>query len=528
MLDELNVGVIKFNSLGAISFINKFLCSRLETDAKNLNIKQFLDKDDVTKYSEIYFTKDSDKNNDYIQTLLFGVGENKQSTLIWDLLTSQGRKIKSKVTIKQIVTNEQSEYLATIEDLSSEQIFSQKIRDRNDIIKKISLEANLDSFNIQESVKKLLKVLTNCLEVNRASIWIYSEDSIECFQLYEQDKDVFSEGTKLYEKDFPAYFDEFKRKNFIKADNALKHNATKDLKDPYLNPLNIKSMVDTAVYLDGKIFAIICCESVGEFKEWVQEDLIFLESMSKLVSLAFKDEKEHKNNINNINNAKLISLGEMASSIAHEINNPLASIQLKLELLIFQIQNKDLDINLLETDLKMIMSTSTRISKIIKGLQFFSRNTTNKLFEPFCLNSCIENTLNLCEAKITKNGIVLIKEVTTDPIFINGNDIQISQVLINLINNSFDAVQDYDEKWIKISLKEDKDNIMLSVTDSGVGIPSHLVDKILLPFFTTKEVGKGTGLGLSVSNNIVSSHNGELYIDTESKNTKFNIKFKKD
>ena len=138
MLDELNVGVIKFNSLGAISFINKFLCSRLETDEKNLNIKQFLDKDDVTKYSEIYFTQNSAKNNDDIQTLLFGVGENKQSSLIWNLLTPQGRKIKSKVTIKQIVTDKQIEYLATVEDLSSEQIFSQKIRDRNDIIKKIS------------------------------------------------------------------------------------------------------------------------------------------------------------------------------------------------------------------------------------------------------------------------------------------------------------------------------------------------------------------------------------------------------
>ncbi len=98
---------------------------------------------------------------------------------------------------------------------------------------------------------------------------------------------------------------------------------------------------------------------------------------------------------------------------------------------------------------------------------------------------------------------------------------QIGQVILNLLNNAHDALEHLPEKWIHLSVREEGDYYFLRITDSGNGIPLDLRQKIMMPFFTTKEIGKGTGLGLSVSKSIVILHHGQLYIDTQSPYTCF-------
>ena len=100
---------------------------------------------------------------------------------------------------------------------------------------------------------------------------------------------------------------------------------------------------------------------------------------------------------------------------------------------------------------------------------------------------------------------------------------QISQVLLNLIHNAYDAIEKEKIRWIELCAKETAENIEISVTDSGPGIPEAIRHKILEPFFTTKAVGKGTGLGLSISARLIKSHQGQLFVDATSKNTKFVI-----
>lgn len=98
---------------------------------------------------------------------------------------------------------------------------------------------------------------------------------------------------------------------------------------------------------------------------------------------------------------------------------------------------------------------------------------------------------------------------------------QSPQVLLNLINNAHDALENADEKWIEIKLEETENEIRLSVSDSGPGIPHELKEKIFNPFFTTKPVGKGTGMGLSISHGIVRSHHGSLEFNDKEKRTSF-------
>ena len=105
-----------------------------------------------------------------------------------------------------------------------------------------------------------------------------------------------------------------------------------------------------------------------------------------------------------------------------------------------------------------------------------------------------------------------------------GRGTEISQVLVNLLNNADDAISKMPEKWIKLSVQNRSDWLEIRVTDSGHGIPPGDQKKLFQPFFTTKEIGKGTGLGLSISHGIVKNHGGELTLDTTSPNTCFVVR----
>jgi C4-dicarboxylate-specific signal transduction histidine kinase len=224
-----------------------------------------------------------------------------------------------------------------------------------------------------------------------------------------------------------------------------------------------------------------------------------------------------------IQSAKLSSLGEMAGGIAHEINNPLTIIGSHAKILKRSNTTNDPKIN---ESLDKIIVTTNRIAKIIKGLRSFSRDSFNDPYAPTSIAKIVSGTLELCHEKLKTNSIILKVSVPED-LEANCQEIQIAQVLMNLISNSVDAIEFLDDKWIEISAYDINNQIKLIVTDSGNKIPDEISEKIMLPFFTTKEVGKGTGLGLSISKGIVESHNGKFCFDKKAEHTTFVIELPK-
>lgn len=221
-----------------------------------------------------------------------------------------------------------------------------------------------------------------------------------------------------------------------------------------------------------------------------------------------------------LNQSKFSALGEMAAGVAHEINNPLAVISGKASQLMRLVKAQDLDQEKLLKGLESIENTSFRISRIIKGLKDFSRNAENFPMQPATLRSIINETLDLCRERFSHAGVFLevgeIPEVT-----FNCRSIQISQVLLNLLNNAFDAVVGSDKKWVRLEAEVTEDKIVMRVIDSGPGVPLALQQKIMMPFFTTKEIGKGTGIGLSISKGIIEDHRGSFYLNTRATLTTF-------
>jgi signal transduction histidine kinase len=223
--------------------------------------------------------------------------------------------------------------------------------------------------------------------------------------------------------------------------------------------------------------------------------------------------------------SKLSSLGEMAGGIAHEINNPLTIISALASRTKRNLQD-GLPLDKSIDNLDKIVLTVDRIAKIIRGLRSFSRDSNGDAFSYKKVSEIIDMTLDLCQQRLRDNGIILKIEHIPD-VQIECREIQIVQVLVNLLNNSLDSIADCPDKWIELTVRDLRTKIEITVIDSGAGIDDGILDKIMMPFFTTKDIGKGTGLGLSISKGIVDAHNGKFYYRLNKGHTSFVLELNK-
>lgn len=225
--------------------------------------------------------------------------------------------------------------------------------------------------------------------------------------------------------------------------------------------------------------------------------------------------------------AKMSALGEMAGGIAHEINSPLAIITVHANQL-ERLQGRGaLTPEIINREAALIARTAKRIGDIIKGLRAFAREGAGDPFETKPVAELLEDALVLCQTRFRTHDVDLQIEPPPANLTLYCRAVQISQVVLNLLANAYDAALPLPQRWVKLTAADKGDWIELSVTDSGKGIPVDIQPKIMQPFFTTKELGRGTGLGLSISKGIAEAHGGTLTLDTTSPNTRFVMKLPK-
>lgn len=213
--------------------------------------------------------------------------------------------------------------------------------------------------------------------------------------------------------------------------------------------------------------------------------------------------------------SKLASIGELASGIAHEINNPLATISSEAGLMkdmmdpAFKMETTFDDIKI---HLNIIEKAVYRCRDITRKLLSFVRESDYSLSE-FDVNDMIRELLEgFYEREFDVSNVKLKMVLAQELPEIISDSNQIQQVILNLVNNAFDAINPPGKITVSTYLENDK--IVIAVTDTGKGITVEEMDKIFMPFFTTKEVGKGTGLGLSVSHNIIKQLGGSIDVES--------------
>lgn len=223
-----------------------------------------------------------------------------------------------------------------------------------------------------------------------------------------------------------------------------------------------------------------------------------------------------------IASAKMSSLGEMAGSIAHEINNPLAIIALSATQISDSIRHAPVDMAAIREGLQKIESTVKRIGKIVKGLRAFSRSGENDPFEMTPLEQIVNDTLELCREHLRSHDIEL-RVGTLPSCTLQCRGVQICQVLLNLLHNALDAVKFKPNAWIELIVVPEGNHVRFTVSDSGDPIPENIAVRMMEPFFTTKDVGEGTGLGLSIAKGIVEDHGGRLEYQRRKAGTSFSF-----
>lgn len=216
--------------------------------------------------------------------------------------------------------------------------------------------------------------------------------------------------------------------------------------------------------------------------------------------------------------SKLASLGELSAGVAHEINNPLMIISGVSKMLNYSLDDPEK----LKYKIIQIEKSVERIAKIVHGLKRFSRMDATSEKKIVNIQKILDDALTLIFIKAKQSDIDLQVDCQSSS-NIMCNSIEIEQVLINLANNAADALQGAADKWIRVEVKDNGDQLVIKFTDSGEGVNAAILEKIFDPFFTTKSVGEGTGLGLSISRGIIQDHGGDLSYITESRNTCFVI-----
>jgi signal transduction histidine kinase len=223
--------------------------------------------------------------------------------------------------------------------------------------------------------------------------------------------------------------------------------------------------------------------------------------------------------------SKFAALGEMAGGIAHEINNPLAILSGRAQYLRILCDEDRMDAEVFAKHLDSIDSTVERVAKIVRGLRSFARDSSEDDFVHFPVRKLLEETLTFCQDRFRHHEIDLRVNFGAPDLTIHARPYQISQVLLNLLNNAFDATSHLPRgsKRVDIQAVENNSGIEIRVTDSGQGVPEAMRARIFEPFFTTKSPGQGTGLGLAIARGLLAEHGGTLGLDDSSSSTAFVI-----
>jgi len=388
--------------------------------------------------------------------------------------------------------------------------------------------ASLEESSLDEVLRRITETAARALGVARVNVWLYDPERrhIQCVVNFDSRPGTYTAGETLSEDDAPSYFRALHEMRTIAAIDADDDPRTTELRDSYLVPLGITTLLDAPIIRSGRVAGVVCHEHVGPLRRWEPHEQLFAGNVADLVALvletdrrlaAERERQELEKRLRVME--RLEGLGLLAGSIAHDFNNMLTVVRYNAEILA-----QDLPEGPSRTAATDIRDVSRRATEMCRQLLRFSgRHELSP--EPVDLSAMAAELTRLVKKTVPRN--VHLELVAAELPLLLGDPAALHQVALNLVTNAVDAVRGRGgrvqvrtgaEEWDGSGKSRTHHDwrgeagayALLEVSDDGVGMDEATQQRIFEPFFTTKETGHG--LGLSSALGTIRSHRGALEV----------------
>jgi signal transduction histidine kinase/FixJ family two-component response regulator len=285
----------------------------------------------------------------------------------------------------------------------------------------------------------------------------------------------------------------------------------------------VRSLLHMPLVLKGEVIGVLSVDNQLSAVEFSEEDQYLLSTLADYAAISIENSTLYeelrkkmadleRSQQELLESSKLAAVGTLAAGVAHEFNNLLAAISGHTELGLVSD-----DMNEIKQALKVVIATVDRAKKVTQNLLTFARRREPRM-EMTDVTEAVESPLRLMERDLEKSNIELVRRFSVVPPVVCDTG-QMSQVCLNLLTNARDALLP-EGGTVTVEIREDGEDVIISFTDTGTGVPDRVLDKLFQPFVTTKgPLGggemAGSGLGLSVSYGIIKNHGGTIEVETE-------------
>jgi len=422
-----------------------------------------------------------------------------------------------------------------------------------DILLGVSMCAEIDKGDINDSVRIILESVMEGLNIKRAGIWLLVDNGkgISCKLVIDTYHDTEIEELVLYRENFPKYFKALDSERAIKANDAKTHEATSEFAESYLKPNGIASMLDVPIRHSGEMVGIICCEHIGEMRQWTNDESSFAAVLADIYSRAISasEKRQYQQQLENLNqeleekvqlrtqelenkvaelkltqnslveSEKMSALGSLVAGVAHEVNTPLGIAITATSLFSEHLNtfhqkytNNKISRNVMESFFSSAFEVNKitdhnihRAAELIANFKLIAVDQSSFDLMEINLNdyfySILANLSPFSKKKNVQFTVECAKEIkiTTFP----GAIAQIiTNLVVNACTHAFD-VSNNNTFIIKVDELHESGQLLMSIKDNGFGMKEEERIKAIEPFYTSKRGKGGSGLGLSIVYNLV-------------------------
>jgi signal transduction histidine kinase len=378
---------------------------------------------------------------------------------------------------------------------------------------------------LARALERTCRASAQALSVERTGVWFISDDAQElrCAILFEHSADRVSSGAVLPLALLPGYLNVLEQKRVSQVPGPAESTQSAELRQSYLEPLDIRATLEAPVFRLGEVVGVVRLEHTGSAREWTSRDRHFAGSVADLIAVlleqatrldveaALAAQRERL-----VKAEKMEALSRMSAGVAHDFNNVLTAMMLRLETLRLERPG---DVELGQA-LREVVEAGERGARLVQQLLTFAKARV-----PTPRPVDLSRTLREMEAMLTtltQGKAELRIERTSTPALVSVDPSQVEQVILNLVVNARDATSPGGGQ-VHVKLSVEPETVLLMVVDQGAGMDAATREQVFEPFFTTKL--QGSGLGLSTVYSIVQQAGGSVTVESaEGRGSTFSVR----